>query len=285
MSRPQPVVEIEAELQLPFATAQIARFVLPDTFERELENPDACRLDMCLTPRPAQVRARLRDRWAAQRFERIGHIYVLPPGEALHIRCVPSVTTSVVCELSAERIADWLDEDLAWSEGRGLATLGLGSPTIRTLLQRLADELRDPGFGHEAMTELIAARVALELNHVSVEAGRAPASGGLAPRRLRLIEERIALAGPAPSLSELARLCNMSVRQLMRSFRASRGCTLGDYIARSRVEFVKQRLQTDDSVKAIARAMGFSSASALTYAFRRVTGVTPRQYRNELIGR
>jgi AraC family transcriptional regulator len=211
MSHPQPVVEIEAELRLPFATAQIARFVLPDAFERELINPDAYRLDMCLTPRPAEVRARLRDRWTAQRFERFGHIYMLPPGEALHIRCVPSVTTSVVCELRAEKIADWLDEDLAWTEGNGLATLGLGSPKIRGLLQRLADELREPGFGHEAMTELIAARVAVELNRFCADARQAPASGGLAPRRLRLIEERIAQTGPAPSLSELAELCNMSI--------------------------------------------------------------------------
>ena len=41
-----------------------------------------------------------------------------------------------------------------------------------------------------------------------------PASGGLAPWRLRLIEERLRELRASPSLSELAALCHLSVRQL-----------------------------------------------------------------------
>jgi AraC family transcriptional regulator len=75
----------------------------------------------------------------------------------------------------------------------------------------------------------------------------------------------------------------MSVRQLTRGFRASRGCSIGDYINQSRIDTAKRLLGGEDSVKAIARAMGFASASSFSYAFRRGAGVTPRQFRTRVL--
>ena len=83
----------------------------------------------------------------------------------------------------------------------------------------------------------------------------------------------------APTLTELAQICNMSVRQLTRGFRASRGCSIGDYITQSRIYTAKRLLASDESIKAIARSMGFASPSSFSYAFRRGAGVTPRQFR------
>ena len=37
-----------------------------------LANEDGYWLDLCLTPRPANTRARYRDRWGPHRFERVG---------------------------------------------------------------------------------------------------------------------------------------------------------------------------------------------------------------------
>lgn len=272
-------VELDKERRLPFATTHLARFEIAEPCERVLRMDGVYRLDMCVTPRPAGVRARYADHWAARRFERIGEVYVLPPGQALQVRCVPSVTSSLVCELAAAQVSRWVDGEVEWSDRQRDASLGGGSPKFRPLLRRLLEELRQPGLAHETMIELVAAQLALELSRFGAAGAATPAAGGLAPWRLRLIDERLAEGGAAPSLTELAELCNMSVRQLVRAFRASRGCTIGEHIARSRAELAKARLHGDESIKAIARSLGFGSPSSFTNAFRKTVGLTPREYR------
>ncbi|MBJ7442044.1 MAG: AraC family transcriptional regulator, partial [Sphingopyxis sp.] len=72
---------------------------------------------------------------------------------------------------------------------------------------------------------------------------------------------------------------NMSPRQLTRGFRASRGHSIGDHIAQTRIDMAKRHLATSESVKEIAFALGFASPSSFAFAFRRATGSTPRQFR------
>jgi AraC family transcriptional regulator len=69
------------------------------------------------------------------------------------------------------------------------------------------------------------------------------------------------------------------VRQLTRGFRASRGCTIGEYAARNEIDRAKELLTAGESIKVIAASLGFASPSSFTYAFRRATGQTPAQFR------
>jgi AraC family transcriptional regulator len=71
----------------------------------------------------------------------------------------------------------------------------------------------------------------------------------------------------------------LSVRQLTRGFRASRGRSIGDYVAQSRIDHAKRLLATKQSVKAISYSLGFASPSSFSFAFRRATGETPREFR------
>jgi AraC family transcriptional regulator len=103
--------------------------------------------------------------------------------------------------------------------------------------------------------------------------------GGLSALRLRLIDERLSDIAASPSLAELAALCDMSVRQLTRAFRESRGQSIGTYIAKARVEAAKHLLAGDRSIKSIAYHLGFTSPSTFTQAFRRATGETPGRFR------
>jgi len=75
----------------------------------------------------------------------------------------------------------------------------------------------------------------------------------------------------------------LSVRQLTRGFRTSRGCSIGDYVVHSRIDTAKRLLGTSESVKSIAYSIGFSSTSSFSYAFRRATGTTPRQFRQRVL--
>jgi AraC family transcriptional regulator len=126
-------------------------------------------------------------------------------------------------------------------------------------------------------------QLAIELRRYCAAIDEAPASRGLAPWRLRLIEERLMEVRDAPTLAELAGLCGLSVRQLTRGFRASRGRSIHEYVEVSRVDHARRLLATHQSVKAIAYSLGFSSSSGFAAAFRRATGEAPRQYRQRVL--
>ncbi|CAN7467633.1 helix-turn-helix transcriptional regulator [Phenylobacterium sp. LjRoot225] len=283
MSTPA-LATIEAELSVPIATAQLVRFDMPGPSDNIFHDKDAYWLDLCLTPRPDNCRARYRDRWGPHRFERVGPVFMLPRGESLQFKSDEGGSQmSIICQLRPEPISDLIEHRLEWTDRRLQASLDISSANIRGLLRRLGQELRYPGFASKMMTELIAGQIAIELGRYCSAIDDAPATGGLASWRLRMIEERLTEIREAPTLSELAALCNMSVRQLTRGFRASRGCSIGDYITQSRIDTAKRLLANDESIKAIAGSMGFASASSFSYAFRRGAGVTPRQFRTRVL--
>lgn len=81
------------------------------------------------------------------------------------------------------------------------------------------------------------------------------------------------------SLAALARLACMSPSSLLRSFKASMGCSPMQYLLRIRIRRAQQLLRIGTSVAQCAEATGFASASHLSEAFRRQTGQSPLAYR------
>lgn len=282
---PAPTMIVDAELKIPIATTRIARFDVPGPADHTYFDDECYWIDLCLTPRPTNARARYCDLWGPHRFERVGPIFMLPRGHALQFRSDGGAQSSIVCQLKPEPIREWLEHDLEWTSRRLQASLDIANTNIRELMRRLGHELRYPGLASELLAELIAGQIAIELARYCAAIDEAPASGGLAAWRLRLIDERLAETGAPPTLSELASLCNISARQLTRGFRASRGCSIGDYVGQSRIEAAKRLLAGDISIKSIASSMGFSSASSFSYAFRRDTGISPRQFRTRALRR
>ena len=282
MMRSAELMTIDAELHVPAAKIQLVRFHIVEPADDVLRD-DAYWLDLCLTPRPRNARACYRDHWAADHFEPIGDVFLVPPGETMRARSDggrPQV--SILCHLLPEPIREWFGGDLRWTEPRLKASLDIGDATIRGLLLRLAQEARHPGFGSTVLVELIAAQMAIELGRYCASITEDPARGGLAAWRLRRIEERLREGQQIATLAELAGLCRLSVRQLTRGFRISRGCSLGQYMAQCRLESAKRLLAADKSVKAIAYSLGFASPSSFSYAFRRAVGETPRQFRQRV---
>jgi len=60
-----------------------------------------------------------------------------------------------------EVMQQWLQDDFQWKDDHLKSTLNISGPNIRALLFRLANELRSPGFGSDALVELIAAQITL----------------------------------------------------------------------------------------------------------------------------
>jgi AraC family transcriptional regulator len=276
-------LSIEAEAQIPIARVQLTRVSHPTPGEHPFRPDGVYWVDLCLTPRRPNASARYVDRWAAHRFQPMGTVIALPPHERLCLKTGGGQHRSIICQLRAEAVDRHLPDDFEWSDRKLEACLDIASASIRTLLQRLAVEMRHPGLASGDLLEATATLLSIEIARYLTDMREPVETGGLAAWRLRTIDRRLGEQGALPTLAELASLCNMSVRHLTRGFRVSRGCSINIYFAQNRIEAAKRRLADGDSIKAIASSLGFSSQGNFTYAFRRETGVTPSLYKSRML--
>lgn len=87
------------------------------------------------------------------------------------------------------------------------------------------------------------------------------------------------------SLGDVARAANMSGFYFCKVFKRATGLTFTDYLARLRVETVKQRLLNPHvRISEAAYEAGFNSLSQFNRVFRRIAGEAPTAYRDRLHG-
>ena len=83
------------------------------------------------------------------------------------------------------------------------------------------------------------------------------------------------------TVSEVAELVQVHPVSLARAFRRTYHCTVGEYVRRLRIEFACQKLaSSEEPLVEIALSSGFSEQSHFCRIFKRLTGLTPSQYRN-----
>jgi AraC-like DNA-binding protein len=81
-------------------------------------------------------------------------------------------------------------------------------------------------------------------------------------------------------LDDLADMAHMSKRTFLRTFRAATGQTPIAYLIQIRVNRAADRLRaTTDPITDVAFAVGFQDSNYFARQFRRLMGVTPREYR------
>lgn len=263
-------------------------YVAQQTFSEPVETvalPTEHLLQCQLLPRQPHShdsRACFSRHWRSTQFEPLGTAFFLPAAENIHLRSNIRRAVTVTCVYQPESIQSWFGDELEWTDTRLRRCLDIANPTLHNLLFRLSEEIRTPSFGSETLMELISGEIVIELARYCLGIEERARAGGLAPWRLRIIDERLAEPGHRPSLTELAALCHLSARQLTRAFRISRGCSIGTYVAQSRIEHAKRLLKTEQNVKSIAYTLGFNSPSHFYLAFHRATGETPRQYRQRV---
>jgi len=273
--------EIEAEIPLGLGRVQLVR----ESWNEPIDVFGSARehhLELTLLRQPLNARACFPDHWGPHRFEPFGPMFLLPAAHRVHAKSDCRQQNSIVCSFTPESVAAWFDCDLQWTHRRLQSSLNIVSPTIRNLMQRIGAEIRSPGFACETLIELMAAQLFIEVSRLLAGIDDLEPAGGLPSWRLRRIEDRLSSDGPPPSLSELARLCNLSVRHLTRGFRISRGRSIGSFLAENCVENAKRLLASGAQIKEVAYSLGFSAPSNFAAAFRRATGESPRQYRQRV---
>ncbi len=237
-------------------------------------------LQLSLLPSPQASLACYEDVWSPHRFERMGELFLFPAHTRLRTRSACQLQQSLVCELAPQRVQDWFDADLEWTDDRLVGSLDIADHDVRRLMNAIIAELARPGFAREAMVELLTAQICIVLARHFQDIDLDRGTGGLAPWRMRLIDDCLE-ADPGASIASLAGQCGISARHLARAFRTSTGRSLGDYIAGHRLAVARRLLASGASVKHTAFATGFAAPTNFATAFRRATGMTPRQYRDQ----
>jgi transcriptional regulator GlxA family with amidase domain len=93
----------------------------------------------------------------------------------------------------------------------------------------------------------------------------------------RWIADNYAVASP---VAEMVRRSGLSERTFKRRFRAATGETTIAYVQRIRVERAKRALETGGTpIEEISWAVGYEDAASFRRLFKRVTGLTPGDYR------
>ena len=110
--------------------------------------------------------------------------------------------------------------------------------------------------------------------------------GGLGSARLRRIKELVqAKMEHDLSLEDMAQSVGLSTAHFARMFRKSMGETPHQFVLRQRLERGKAMLRAPDArVLDVAVACGFKTQQHFAQVFRDVLGLSPTQYRQDLVG-
>lgn len=282
-------MDVEATLRSQSALIQLVHYHFTEPPSGTVGGAREFRIELSLNARHHSARACYTDLWSPHRYERIGDLFIAPCDIAFHAQSDEvSSLTSVICEFHREPMLEMFEElsepaDSFLIEKFLLASLDVQDSRARNSMLRLAQEARQPGFASEILAESIVMQLVVDLFRFGMDIYERQSQGGLASWQLRRIEERLNEISEAPTLSMLAEMCRISVRQLTRSFRASRGCSIGAYVAQRQMEHAKKLLAAETSVTVISHQLGFSSPSNFCVAFRRKTGLTPGQFRQRLL--
>lgn len=236
-------------------------------------------LDLPLSRRPGPAQATYLDT-RRKVSDRLGRILFVPPGRIVESGTVQGHQRSMQCLLSADMVEELVGSSPTWSDAKLAEGLSLNSPEVEWLLRRIYREVQDEGFAARIMVESLASALAVSLvRKFGLDVGTSNiATGGLSPWRMRLIRTRAEEERTPPSLTELATLCDMSVRHLCRAFRAETGQTVARFIEDAVMERARDLLSRDDvAISEVARELGYSSVGTFSYAFRRATGARPSE--------
>ena len=96
---------------------------------------------------------------------------------------------------------------------------------------------------------------------------------------LRIIDEHIY---SKLMLNELANMCHVSLSYLKKIFAKYSGLGIHEYILKNKISTAKQMLMGGETVTEISEKLAFSSQNYFSTAFKRETGVSPKNYKNLL---
>jgi AraC family transcriptional regulator len=274
------VSHTEAELAQDDVRVMVHRYDYPEPYERSFFSEDEYRLGMAFRP-VTRFRAGFQGVGIEDRVQ-VRRPLLIPPGVVLQGDGGRGVERAVQLNFSRQRYAALTRRDADFSPAELRACLAIGEERVARTLARLAEEAATPGFASGLLLESLTHALIVEITRFILGAGRdAPGQyARLSRRQLALIEERAHAEGAQPDIAELAALCGLSPRQLIRLFKRTTGSTLHGYVEQVRLERARALLaDTALPLKEISARLGFAAPSSFSIAFRRAAGISPRDWR------
>ena len=163
------------------------------------------------------------------------------------------------------------------------AQFGRDLPQIRAALVAVEAALAAGDGGGRLAAASLANVLAVELIRPVLPTGRlVRGRAGALPRdRLRAVLDYIEdHQGAVPTLQQLAAIAHLSVYHFARQFKAATGLPPHQYVLMRRIEQSKLLLDGGErSLAEIAADAGFADQSQFSRQFKRLVGVSPRQFR------
>ncbi|MGK5739203.1 cupin domain-containing protein [Micromonospora sp. URMC 103] len=154
--------------------------------------------------------------------------------------------------------------------------------TVRWAIREIDSELRTASLGGTLVAEHLALVMLIRI--LRLHLARAGGAGWLAGLVDPVVAPALRAMHARPAqpwtVAELARVAAVSRSTLAARFREVVGRGPLEYLTGWRIELAADRVRrSDDTLSSIARTVGYGSESALSVAFKRTTGVSPREYR------
>lgn len=161
----------------------------------------------------------------------------------------------------------------------------ISDPLIYQIGLTLKSTLENHGAGSRLYAETMANALAVHLlQHYSTRKPKEKNyQDGLPRHKLQLVIDYIhAHIDKNIGLTELAALVKMSPNYFLQLFKQSTGITPHKFVIRTRIERAKELLLLEKmNIAQIAQYVGFANQSHLNLHFKRLVGVTPKQFQQK----
>lgn len=194
----------------------------------------------------------------------------------------------MILRIPPSQISRFVDSAMDVANIRFQQQIGLDDQSVCQALVALQEEIETPGLNSvsyvDALLRLLLARLIRCASNFAKPRQPTYAKGGLPnwrlKRALELLESDVA---GAPSLAELARPLRLHPTSFCRAFKQSTGVSPHRYLLTRRVNRAKEMMKDQmRSLTQIALDCGFSGSSQFSVVFKRIAGMSPREYRRSV---
>jgi AraC family transcriptional regulator len=191
--------------------------------------------------------------------------------------------TMILCALDPRLVGEVGDDLGAPSTVEFRATASLRDDSLQGIVKLLAAEADSQGASGKLYADHLAHALALRFRQLSGGVrGPKPSQSGKMPTRIlqRVLDRMTADLATNLDLHTIAAESGYSRTHFLRTFRASTGYSPHQWLTHLRIEEAKTLLQkASNPLIDVALDCGFSSHGHFSNTFRRIVGVTPREYR------